>query len=114
MNFIIENWYMVLLAIAVVAVAGYLVYVFVHRPTDEQIRKVQEWLLIAVAEAEKELGSGTGQLKLRYVYDAFLSKFPSVARVMPFETFSMLVDETLTRFRTLLASNQKVKEYVEK
>ncbi|MFR6482019.1 MAG: hypothetical protein ACLUPD_10785 [Anaerotignum faecicola] len=46
----------------------------------EQREKVKEWLLLAVTEAEKELGSGTGQLKLRYVYDLFLRRFPAVAK----------------------------------
>ena len=56
-------------------------------PTNEQLKKVKEWLLWAVAEAEKELGSGTGQLKLRYVYDMFIVKFPSLAKIISFETF---------------------------
>ena len=61
---------------AVLAGAGYSVYVFVKRPHTEQLKSVKEWMLFAVTKAEKELGSGTGKLKLRYVYDMFIAKFP--------------------------------------
>ena len=81
-------------------------------PRSAQIAKFQEWLLWAVAEAEKALGSGTGQLKLRYVYDMFIARFPALARVVSFEAFSLLVDKALDRFNELLSTNQKVDEYV--
>ena len=111
-NFLIENWQMIVIAIAVVAVAIYLVYVFVKMPKSAQIARLQEWLLWAVAEAEKELGGGTGQLKLRYVYDMFIGRFPGLAQVIAFEAFSLLVDKALEKFRQLLSTNQKVDEYI--
>ena len=43
--------------------------------TDGCLNKVREWLLYAVTKAEKELGAGTGKLKLRYVYDMFVARF---------------------------------------
>lgn len=114
MEFLIANWFLILVGIAAVAVAGYLIYAFFKRPTSEQLGKVYEWLLYAVAAAEKELGSGTGQIKLRYVYDMFLSKFPYLVKVIPFEMFSMLVDETLDKFRGMLENNVKLQDYIEK
>ena len=83
-------------------------------PSNSQITKVKEWLLWAVTEAERELGSGTGQLKLRYVYDMFIVKFPFLVKVISFEHFSVLVDEALDKFRTLLETNQKLKDYIDK
>lgn len=112
MNFLIENWQLIIVAIAVIAVAIYLVYVFIKMPHSAQLAKLQEWLLWAVAEAEKALGSGTGQLKLRYVYDMFVGRFPALAKVISFEAFSLLVDKALQKFNELLSSNQKVDEYI--
>lgn len=112
MDFLISYWWMILIIIAAVAVGGYLIYVFVNMPTSTQITKVKEWLLYAVTEAEKELGSGTGQIKLRYVYDMFIVKFPYLTKVIAFETFSDLVDEVLEKFRALLASNEELQKYV--
>lgn len=111
-DFLINYWWLILVEIAAISVAGYSIYVFVKRPTSAQIAKVKEWLLYAVTEAERELGSGTGQVKLRYVYDMFLAKFPFLANAVSFEAFSILVDEVLDKFRKLLETNEALKTYV--
>lgn len=113
MEFIANNWYILLLAVIAVAVIIYLVMKFFKLPRAEQIAKLKEWLLFAVTEAEKELGSGTGQLKLRYVYDKFVSKFPYLVQFIPFETFSKLVDEVLVKFREMFNTNKNIKLYVD-
>ena len=92
MKYIVENWFVIVGLIAVCAAGGYAVYVFVKMPSDKQLNKVREWLLYAVTKAEKELGGGTGQIKLRYVYDMFVARFAWLARVISFEAF----DETST------------------
>lgn len=112
MQFLIENWYLLVAGIAVVAVGGYAVYVFVKKPSDAQLRSVKEWMLWAVTKAEKELGSGTGKLKLRYVYDMFVTKFPWLERVISFETVSMMVDDALEEMREMLETNKAVQEFV--
>lgn len=113
MEFIANNWYILLLAVIAVAVIIYLVMKFFKLPRAEQIAKLKEWLLFAVTEAEKELGSGTGQLKLRYVYDKFVTKFPYLVQFIPFETFSKLVDEVLIKFREMFNTNKNIKLYVD-
>lgn len=111
-EFLIAYWWLLIIAVAVFAVAGYAVYIFVKMPSNSQITKVKEWLLWAVTKAERELGSGTGQLKLRYVYDMFIVKFPSIAKVISFEAFSLMVDEVLEKFRDLLDKNQSLQNYI--
>lgn len=112
MEFITEYWYLILIAIAAAVVLAYLIYRFFKLPRESQIAKVKEWLLFAVTQAEKELGGGTGQLKLRYVYDMFVSKFPYLVRFVSFELFSRLVDDVLVKFREILSNNKAVQEYV--
>lgn len=113
MEFIADNWYVILAGVAAVAVIVYFVMKFFKLPRETQIAKVKEWLLYAVAEAEKEFGSGTGQLKLRYVYDMFVSKFPYLVQFVSFETFSVLVDEVLVKFKEMFKTNKAVKQFVE-
>lgn len=79
LTFICNYWYLIIAAIAIIAVVSIKVYVWLKTPGKEQLNKIQEWLIWAVAQAEKELGSGTGQMKIRYVYDLFITKFPGVA-----------------------------------
>lgn len=112
MKVLTEYWFLLIALFAVITVGGYALYVFVKRPTTEQLTKVKEWLLYAVTKAEKELGSGTGQIKLRYVYDMFVAKFPFLVQVVAFDQFSVLVDESLDKFRVMLNTNTAVKEYV--
>lgn len=112
MKFLAENWYLILIGIAAVAVIVYLLIKFFKLPRGKQIQKIKEWLLFAVAEAERELGSGTGQLKLRFVYDKFVSKFPYLVQFVPFELFSKLVDEVLVKFKEMFNVNKAVKQYV--
>lgn len=113
LNFFIENWYFIVTAIVMVVMAGVICWNFFKLPTKEQIAKIKEWLLYAVTEAEKELGGGTGQLKLRQVYDLFVQRFPAVAAVISFDTFSSWVDEALEQMREMLAKNENVAAYVE-
>ena len=112
MKFLIENWYFIILLLAIVVVAVIAIVKFFKQPTDAQIAKVKEWLLLAVTEAEKIFGGQTGQLKLRYVYDLFLTRFPAIAKMISFEMFSMLVDEALEKFRNILNSNTAIQKYV--
>ena len=109
MEFIVNNW---IIAIIIIIALVFRMVVFFKQPNNNQLARVREWLLYAVALAEKELGSGTGQLKLRYVYDMFILRFGSIARTISFETFSTLVDEALYVFRDMLRDNKAVLEYV--
>lgn len=109
---IVDNWYLIFALIAIIFLIVVAIVKFYHLPSDKQIANLKEWLLFAVTEAEKELGSGTGQLKLRQVYDWAVSKFAWI-QFLPFETFSGWVDEALETMREMLAQNQDVKTYVE-
>jgi len=97
---------------AVTGVIGIWIGKFLHLPAKEQREKVKEWLLWAVTNAEKELGGGTGNLKLRQVYDLFVQRFPAVAAAISFDTFSLWVDEALTEMRRMLAENRAAMELV--
>lgn len=112
MKVLVENWYLIIAAAAVLSIGGYSIYAFVKRPTSAQIQSVKEWLLFAVTEAEKALGSGTGQLKLRCVYNMFIDKFSYLSDIITFDMFSGLVDEALDEMKHLLETNKAVKSYV--
>lgn len=112
MTWLVENWVLIVALIAIFGAAGVALYRFFGLPTEKQIETIKEWLLFACIEAEKELGGGTGQLKLRYVYDLFIGKFPSVAKVVPFTLFSLWVDSALDEMREMLSENEKIRNFV--
>ena len=113
MRFLIENWPVLLSFLCGVAVCLLFAVRFSKEPTERKITMIKEWLLFAVVQAEKELGAGTGQIKLRYVWDMFIQTFPALAPVISFEMFSKLVDEALDQMRHLLETNKDVSAYVE-
>lgn len=112
-DFLFNYWWVIIVGIAIVGVGGYLVYFFIKSPTSIQLEKIQEWLLYAVAKAEKELGGGTGELKLRYVYDLFIHTFPSLSKIVTFDNFSLLVDAALEKLNFLLENNDNIQGYVQ-
>ena len=109
-----ENIAIIIGICCVIGVIGFGIYQFIKLEKDKQLEIVKEWLLLAVVEAEKKLGGGTGQIKLRYVYDMFIEKFKFLALMITFEQFSMMVDISLDKMRLMLSSNEKLKDYVEK
>ncbi len=112
MDFFINNWYVMVAVTAILAGAGYSVYIFIKKSSTEQLKSLKEWMLWAVTKAEKELGSGTGKLKLRYVYDMFITKFPWLRNTISFEIVSMMVDDALEEMRIMLERNKAVKDFV--
>lgn len=114
LTFIKEYWFILVFIVAFIAVISIKIYNWFKQPTSEQMQQIQEWLLYAVAKAEDVLGSGTGQLKLRYVYDMFVTKFPAIAVFISFDTFAKMVDKALDEFKELLDTNPAINELYDK
>lgn len=112
MRWLISN-YDVLIGILVLSmICSLSVYKFIMLGKEKQLVKVKEWLLYACIEAERSLGSGTGVVKLRYVYDLFCSKFSFLKLIVTFDEFSEMVDQSLITMREMLLSNENVKRIV--
>lgn len=105
-------WYVIVGLIAIVALVIARVKGFIKLPTDKQIERVKEWLKYAVIEAEKKLGTKTGQAKLRLVFDMFIQRFPIFSKFITFQTFSDWVDIALEWLNKQLESNKQLAEYV--
>lgn len=112
--FIKDYWFLILIGIAVVSVVSIKVYEFFKKPNSEQLRKVQEWLVWAVAKAEDTLGSGTGQLKMKYVYDLFVAKYPAIAIFLSYDQFLEMAEKALDEFKEMMENNEAIKQLYEK
>ena len=104
LTFLAENWYVIVVVLV-------LLFGIYYTITNKE--KVKVWLEWAVTTVEKELGTKTGQLKLRKVYDMFIERFPVFSKLVPFSTFSIWVDEALEFLRNQLANNEAIKAFVE-
>lgn len=114
MEWLIENWFLIVALIACGTVVISLVFRFLGMPTEKQKAKVKEWLIWACIEAERSSQSGTGQLKLRQVYNMFCAvpAFTWVARVISFEQFSVWVSDALVEAKKMLVNNSTIAKRV--
>ena len=83
-------------------------YQFFSYEKTKQLNLIRQWLLYAVAVAEEQFGSETGALKLRFVYDLFVTRFPKIKVFISFEYFSTLVDDALVELIELIDNNSKI------
>ena len=107
-----DYYIVIIIAIVVIGLVAAAVNFF-RLTKEQQISNIKEWLLVACLEAEKVLGSKTGRIKLRYVYDLFVGRFKFMSYIISFEQFSLLVDEALEEMRGLIDTNDAVKAIVE-
>lgn len=98
-----DNWYFIVAAILIILLCVYGI------ASGNAIH----WLRYGVSLAEKDLGSGTGQLKLHKVYDMFVERFPFFAKIVPFFVFSDWVDLALDWMREQLDKNPNIKNAIE-
>lgn len=111
-EFIHGYWYLIIAGICIVSYLSIKTYVWLKQPSNKQREQIQQWLVFAVAEAEKKLGSGTGQLKLRYVYNMFIAKFPAIALFIDFEDFSQMVDNALLELQKMMRENKPIEAVI--
>ena len=95
MEWLVDNWSLLVVLVCAIGGVVFGCKKFVQSGKTNQLKKVKEWLLFACVEAERDFGSGKGQLKLRYVYDMFVEKFGVIKYIVTFEEFSNMVDEVL-------------------
>lgn len=108
-----NNWAVIVGLIALAIALGIAIRTFIKLPTSTQKEKVRKCLLAWVIQAEKELGGGTGKVKLSTVYGTFVTAFPILKNFISFETFSEWVDDALDEMRKLLEQNENLKQVIE-
>ena len=97
--------------VVILAVAGLSIFKTI-KTMKNQKQSLSSFLLYAVTEAEKSLGSGVGALKLRAVWKEACEVAPFLMKFISFEDFSTMVDDALKDARHLWETNEKVAEYV--
>lgn len=112
MEILLDNWYILVGAISLIALAFGAVVTFLGHPTSKQIEKIKTWLLQAVLMAEKELGKSTGEAKLALVYDKFIERFPWMSKIISLKKFERLVDMALNEMKSLMETTPEYDEYV--
>ena len=105
LNFILENWDSILGALAIIIVA-------VLAVVKQEKAVIFKMLYALVTEAEKQYGSGTGELKLSSVIAQIYEKAPAAVKVIPVSTLQSWVEEALEMAKEKWAKNSNVATYI--
>ena len=106
MQYIIENWAMLLI---VLAAAAALVW-FAYKGNKSVVMRM---LYALVTEAEKNLGSGTGSLKLATVIETIYPKLPGVIKLfISADTLEGWVEEALAAAKVEWERNAQIAAYI--
>ena len=108
-----DNALIALIILISICAASIALICFLRLSKEKQMEMIKQWLILAVVKAEKELGEKTGQIKLRYVYDMFIKRFKFISKIITFEQFSQLVDESLKIMREMIQNNPNIAAYIE-
>lgn len=107
-NFIITNWDFILLIAAAVAA----VVIFAYKGNKSVVMKM---LYALVTEAERELGGGTGSLKLATVIAQIYPKMPAILKVFVSEkTLTKWVEDALAAAKKAWEQNGAIAVYIDK
>lgn len=105
-NYIIANWDFILLIVAAVAVMIFAIF-----KGNKSV--VMKMLYALVTEAEKNMGGGTGSLKLASVIEEIYPKLPTVIKM--FITDTMLkkwVEDALIVAKDAWEKNANIAQYI--
>lgn len=101
-EFLQQYWLLIIFALAA---AVTLIYIIIKEP-----QRIKQWLIWACSQAELALGSGTGMLKLREVYDMFITQYPIFSKIISFSLFQKWTEEALLVFKDWLENNAIAQE----
>ncbi|MCM1059688.1 MAG: hypothetical protein NC452_05285 [Eubacterium sp.] len=105
-KFILANWDSIILVIAVIVA---LILLYKHG----RVGVVKKVLFSLVSRAEKEFGSGTGELKKAAVIEWIYEKLPKIVTVFitPKE-IEQLIETVLEYAKTKWAANTALQDYI--
>lgn len=107
LKFLAQNWDSVLVVVGFIV----LCVVLVKRGETKILKTI---LFNLVTQAEKEFGSGTGELKYAAVSDWVYQRLPAILKFLfTAKDIDKLIESTLAEAKKQWGSNENVKEYIE-
>ena len=92
LEFLIVYAWLIISAMLITCIVAWITHIFKATPPERRWKKVFQWLLTAVLNAERLFGPGAGPYKLHFVYTEFKEAFPIQSFLMRYSTFCTLVN----------------------
>ena len=107
------NLWALLGIVAASVIAGCIIATLLDKTVGKQtkINLIEGWLKYMVILAERKFGSGTGKLKLTYVYNQFVEKWPDIAAWMSESQFNDLVNNAVKKMEEL-RRNEAINNFI--
>lgn len=106
-QFLTANWDSVLVVLAFLV----LVVVLIKRGETKVLKKI---LFNLVTQAEKQFGSGTGELKFAAVADWIYQRIPAVLKLLFTEKdIATMIEAVLEEAKKAWGTNENIKRYIE-
>lgn len=106
-NFLLANWDSVLIVVGFLAV----VIVLVKRGETKILKQI---LFNLVTQAEKQFGTGTGELKFAAVADWIYQRIPAVLKLLFTEKdIAKMIEAVLEEAKKAWGNNGDIKSYIE-
>lgn len=110
-----SNVAMWIVLIVLVVVTGLVIYSMMvdGKVTSDELDAFRKWLVYAVTVAENTFGAKMGPIKLHWVYDLALERFPWIASAITVEQFDAYVDEAIIKMYELACDNDKILKFID-
>lgn len=106
LQFIARNWDSLLVVVAFIV----FIVVLVKRGETKVLKQI---LFNLVTQAEKQFGSGTGELKFAAVSDWIYQRIPAILKLFFTEKdISNLIETVLEQAKKAWGTNESIKEYI--
>lgn len=107
LQFIARNWDSLLVVVAFIV----FIVVLVKRGETKVLKQI---LFNLVTQAEKQFGSGTGELKFAAVSDWIYQRIPAILKLLFTEKdISNLIETVLEQAKKAWGTNESIKEYID-
>lgn len=95
--------------IAVIAILVIVLIILYKKNRKDIVKKI---ILSLVVQAEKHLGSGTGELKYAYVIEKFYKYLPSTVRLLySKKEVDVMIDEAVNKLKKMLSDGVSLSGY---
>ncbi len=105
LNWLIENWFVIVVFVCVLFVLlVHIIKLFIMEP-EKRLSFIKDTIFSLVLMAEKELGSKTGEMKLKLVITTFYKKYPFIRLILSENKLIDVIEESVVEMKNILKKN---------
>jgi len=110
LNWLIENWFLIVIFLCFFGKSIINTINFLLMEPNKRLLFIRENILNLVLIAEKELGSKTGEMKLKLVITTFYKKYPFARLIFPENKLIELIEESVVEMKNILKYKEDLRQ----